>query len=336
MIESLSHDSDIFDDEVGHSISAYNLKAHFKDDIRMRIQDKQLNESDVQDLNQKMNQLSLNKCNFKKEIRRHRKQEQKQQQHHHIDKQPQNDQNQFQKALQQRQQDIQIQCVDQMTLIDTVPKINFIREMKESINQDATLDLRQNQKTHNHRAFDRNKLQDDFTPSPINRLSAKNQSKHSQRSPDPHDSNLDLSFNYTMQIASQSSIQCQDNHKGKHYTKSTIKLKHNHQKLKLKKQQQLQSQRSSQLSIQQYDQNVLRGRSLSSVSTPKSILKNPSYQNSVLDIVNKIKLQGRQCFSSLNLIDSNPTKIQLNIQYSAKRVQFCLTKQQARRENIFS
>ncbi|CAD8201704.1 unnamed protein product [Paramecium pentaurelia] len=336
MIEPYNYDSDIFDDEVDHPVSVYSLKAHFKDDIRMRMQDKQLSELDVQDLNQKMNQLTLNKCNFKTDIRRHRKLAQKQQECLNIQKQTQNDSNQLQATLKQRQQAIQLSCTDQMTLMDTVPKINFIREMKDSINQDATLDLRIDLKTQSQSTFDIRKLRNGLSPSPINRLSTKNQSKLSQRSPE-HDSNLDLSFNYTMQVASQGSIQYQDNKfEQQQSKKSTINQKHNHQRIKLKTQQHVHSQRSSQLSLLQIDQEGFRGRSLSSVSTPKSILKNPSYQNSVLDIVNKIKFQGRPCFSSLNLIDSTPKKLQQNIYSSAKRVKFCLTKQQARRENIYN
>lgn len=37
MIEPYNHDSDIFDDEIDHPVSVYSLKAHFKDDIRMRM-----------------------------------------------------------------------------------------------------------------------------------------------------------------------------------------------------------------------------------------------------------------------------------------------------------
>ncbi|CAD8204178.1 unnamed protein product [Paramecium octaurelia] len=336
MIEPYNHESDIFDDEVEHPVSFCSLKAHFKDDIKMRMQDHQLNECDVQDLNQKMNQLTLNKCNFKTDIRRHQKLAKKGQQCLNTEKQTQNDSNQLQATLKQRQQAIQLSCADQMTLMDTVPKINFIREMKDSTKQDATLDLRIDLKTQSHNAFDIRKLRNGLSPSPINRLSAKNHSKPSQRSQD-HDSNLDLSFNYTVQIASSGSIKYQDNKlEQQQCQKSTIKLKHNHQKVKIKTPQQVYSQRSSQLSLLQIDKEGFRGRSLSSVSTPKSILKNPLYQNSVLDIVNQIKIQGRPCFSSLNLIDSTPKKLQQNLYSSAKRVKFCLTKQQARRENIYN
>lgn len=37
MIESYNQEYDIFDDEVEHPVSVYSLKAHFKDDIRMRM-----------------------------------------------------------------------------------------------------------------------------------------------------------------------------------------------------------------------------------------------------------------------------------------------------------
>ena len=37
MIESCSDDSGIFDDDIGHPVSVFSLKAHFKDDIRMRM-----------------------------------------------------------------------------------------------------------------------------------------------------------------------------------------------------------------------------------------------------------------------------------------------------------
>ncbi|CAD8121087.1 unnamed protein product [Paramecium sonneborni] len=333
MIEQYIIDSEIIEDEVDRPVSVYNLNVCLKEDIDFRIQDCQLNEPDIQDLEQKMNKLIYNSCGFKKGLIQHKKQLQ-----NSIENRTKNQQLLFKKPIQPIQQLSIVSNGDQSSLFsrkETVPKINFVGEMKESQNQNTTIDLRKNLKLHTHGSFDITKLQDGLSPAVNNRFSSKKKSQFSQRSHETYNSYLDLSYNNTQQIPSQNSIHYQDTRKERSkIAKTTIKFVQNKHNQKLRISQQANSQRASQLSLLQLEYEGIRGRSQSSVSTPKSILKNPSLQNSQLEIASRLSFQSRLSFSSLNITNQSPQKQQQNSQSPPKKVKFCLTKKQARRENI--
>ncbi|CAD8201457.1 unnamed protein product [Paramecium octaurelia] len=336
MTEQYIIDSDIIEDEGDRPVSVYNLNVCFKEDIDFRLQDCQLNEPDFQDLEQKMNKLIYNSFGFKNGLAKHQKQPQHESGTDSIDNKNKKEQLSFKKPIQPVQQLSVVSNGDQSSLFsrkETVPKINFVCEMKDSQNQNTTVDLRKNLKLHTHGPFDITKLKDGLSPAVNNRFSSKKQSQFSQRSHETYNSYLEQSYNNTQQMPSQNSIHYQDTRKERSkIAKTTIKLISNQQNQKLRISQQANSQRTSQLSLLEVD--GVRGRSQSSVSTPKSILKNPSLQNSQLDIVSRLSFQSRLSFSSLNITGNSPQKQQTNSQSPAKRVKFCLTKKQARREHI--
>ncbi|CAD8123482.1 unnamed protein product [Paramecium sonneborni] len=338
MTDQYIMDSEIIEDEVDRPVSFYNLNVCLKEDIDFRLQDCQLNEPDIQDLEQKMNKLIYNSCGFKKGLVKQKIQPQQELKTDSIQNRTKNEQLQFKKPIQPIQQLSIISNGDQSSMIsrkETVPKINFVGEMKESQNQNTTIDLRKNLKLHTHGPFDITKLKDGLSPAVNNQFSSKKKSQFSQRSHETYNSFLELSYNNTQQIPSQNSIHYKDTRKERSkIAKTTIKFNHNQQNQKLRISQQANSQRTSQLSLLQLEQDGIRGRSQSSVSTPKSILKNPSLQNSQLEIVSRLSFQSRLSFSSLNITNQSPTKLQQNSYSPAKKVKFCLTKKQARRENI--
>ncbi|CAD8193514.1 unnamed protein product [Paramecium octaurelia] len=339
MTEQYIIDSEIIEDDVDRPVSVYNLNVCSKEDIDFRLQDCQLNEPDIQDLEQKMNNLIYNSCGFKKGLIKPKKEEQQHSVIVSTDNRSKNELLSFKKPTQPIQQLSVISNGDQSSLFsrkETVPKINFVGEMKESLNQNTTVDLRKNLKLHTHGPFDVTKLKDGLSPAVNNRFSSKKQSQFSQRSHETFNSYLELSYNQTQQIPSQNSINYQDTRKERSkIAKTTVKLLQNQKNQKLRISQQANSQRTSQLSLLQLEQDGVRGRSQSSVSTPKSILKNPSLQNSQLEIVSRLSFQSRLSFSSLNITgQQSPKKQQTSSQSPAKKVKFCLTKKQARRENI--
>ncbi|CAD8104483.1 unnamed protein product [Paramecium primaurelia] len=338
MTEQYIFDSEIVEDEVDRPVSVYNLNVCFKEDIDFRLQDCQLNEPDIQDLEQKMNNLIYNSCGFKKGLIKHNKQQKQQSAIDLTDNRTKNEQLSFKKPIQPIQQLSIVSNGDQSSLFsrkETVPKINFVGEMKDSVNQNTTVDFRKSLKLHTHGPFDITKLKDGLSPAVNNQFSSKKQSQFSQRSHESYNSYLELSYNQTQQRPKQNSINNLDKRKERSkIAKTTIKLISNQQNQKLRISQQANSQRTSQLSLLQLEQDGIRGRSQSSVSTPKSILKNPSLQNSQLEIVSRLSFQSRLSFSSLNITCQSPKKQQANSQSPAKKVKFCLTKKQARRENI--
>lgn len=77
---------------------------------------------------------------------------------------------------------------------ETVPKINFVGEMKESQNQVVTIDLRKNFKFNTNKPFDTAKLREELTPIAHKRFTTKKKSGFSQVSHETCNSNIEITL----------------------------------------------------------------------------------------------------------------------------------------------
>ncbi|CAD8102567.1 unnamed protein product [Paramecium sonneborni] len=157
---------------------------------------------------------------------------------------------------------------------------------------------------------------DALSPSVPHRFTSKKRSQFSYYSNDSYNSNLELHLGQKQDSNNQLSETRKDRSKlvsntVNQYNQQYLLRQSRNKINKIKK----NNPQSSLLQLELSD----KSRSQSSIATPKSILKNPSSLNS-----------SRQSFCSLQLGS------QLNTQSpsQSRRVKFCLTKQQARRENI--
>ncbi|CAD8169820.1 unnamed protein product [Paramecium octaurelia] len=156
-----------------------------------------------------------------------------------------------------------------------------------------------------------------LSPSVPHRFTSKKRSQFSYYSNDSYNSNLELHL-YQRQ---DSNHHLSETRKERSKLVSNTMNQYNQQYLlrqsrnKINNKSKRNNPQSSLLQLELSD----KSRSQSSITTPKSILKNPSSLNS-----------SRQSICSLQLGS------QLNTQSPSRRhkVKFCLTKQQARRENI--
>ncbi|CAD8074187.1 unnamed protein product [Paramecium primaurelia] len=156
-----------------------------------------------------------------------------------------------------------------------------------------------------------------LSPSVPNRFTSKKRSQFSYYSNDSYNSNLELHLGQKQ----DSNNQLSETRKERSKIVSNTMNQYNQQYIlrqsrnKIINQIKRNNPQSSLLQLELSD----KSQSQSSITTPKSILKNPSSLNS-----------SRQSFCSLQLGS------QLNTHSPSKKrkVKFCLTKQQARRENI--
>ncbi|CAD8129131.1 unnamed protein product [Paramecium sonneborni] len=152
MTEQYIMDSEIIEDEVDRPVSVYNLNVCLKETLILDY--KIVNQmSLIFKIQSRNEQTSLQFLWFQKRIGKTKEIPKQELKIDLMENRTKNEQLSFKKPIQPIQQLSIISNGDQSSLFtrkETVPKINFVGEMKESINQNTTVDLRKNQKLHTH------------------------------------------------------------------------------------------------------------------------------------------------------------------------------------------